>query len=197
MNTFATLASLSDEDLIAEVVDRSEKAFEELCRRHLPLLRTVIRRIMYTEADCDDVLQDVYLQVWNQAHKFSSEKGNLKAWLVTLARRRALDRVRQRTAYQAATSRFEAEAQSVMSSVSEFSAVDDEVQHHELHVLLEDMIETQLPKEQGDAVRLTYFKGLSQRQIAAHLSLPLGTVKTRIELGMRKLSHSRLLRKAA
>lgn len=182
--------SLQDCELVAQVVNQVEPALEELYRRHSPLLRNVIMRIMSNDAEIDDVLQDVFLQVWQQAANFSTEKGSFKAWLITLARRRSLDRVRQRSAYQRATNRFELEVVAPAEDMAETSTVDQEVQHNEMHELLEKLIETNLPVEQGEAVRLSFFQGLSQRQIAAHLSLPLGTVKTRIELGVRKLSRS-------
>src|SRR5215213_8070286 len=90
-----TLASASDVDLITAVAqERSQQALEELYRRYRSMLRSVINRVMNTDADCDDVLQDVFIQVWNQAESYSSEKGHLLGWLITLARRRALDRVR-------------------------------------------------------------------------------------------------------
>ena len=195
----ATLeANISDEELIANVVARCESSLETLYRRHGSLLRTVIMRITNDHMETEDVLQDVMLQLWNQGHKFSAEKGNLKAWIVTLARRRALDHVRQRSAYQRATGRYEIEVheQEVIAAGNP-SSVDGDVHHHELQSLLENIIDTQLPVDQGEVVRLTYLQGLSQRQIAAQLSLPLGTVKTRIELGMRKLSRSNMIKQAA
>jgi len=189
---------LSDEDLIARVVRQDEAALEQLHRRHSPLLRPIIMRITNDHMETEDVMQDVFLQLWNQGSKFSAEKGHLKAWLITLARRRALDHVRQRSAYQRATHRYEEQAkQNEPAPTSAPSAVDEEVRHHELQSLLENIIQSQLPTDQGEVVRLTFLQGLSQRQIAARLALPLGTVKTRIELGMRKLSRSNLLRNAA
>src|SRR6476659_11125439 len=105
-NSFAspTLHSPSDVDLITAVSqDRSQQALEELYRRYRAMLRSVINRVMNSDSDCDDVLQDVLIQVWNQAGSYSAEKGHLLGWLITLARRRALDRVRQMCAYKHAT----------------------------------------------------------------------------------------------
>ena len=190
--------ALTDEQLIAQVVQHNENALEELHRRHCSLLRPIIMRITNDHMETEDVMQDVFLQLWNQGEKFSADKGHLKAWLITLARRRALDHVRQRSAYQRATHRYEEQAKQEEQQPSAVpSSVDDEVRHHELQCLLENIIDTQLPTDQGEVVRLTFLQGLSQRQIAAQLALPLGTVKTRIELGMRKLSRSNLLKQAA
>ncbi|WP_050028529.1 sigma-70 family RNA polymerase sigma factor [Verrucomicrobium sp. BvORR034] len=190
------LALLDDESLMALITEKQDqKALEVLYQRHRPVLRGVIGRVVGVDADVDDVLQDVFIQVWKQSATFSAKKGQLLGWLITIARRRALDRVRQLTSYQKATNRYE---ESIKPEIghAEDSTVDREVRHNELTELFDHLI-ADLPKEQGVAVQLTFFSGLSQREIAARLSLPLGTVKTRIELAVRKLGRSNLCREAA
>jgi RNA polymerase sigma-70 factor (ECF subfamily) len=179
-----------------QVVQRSEHALEVLYARHSPLLRSVAMRILSNYAEVDDVLQDVFIHLWGRSEDYSAEKGQLLGWLVTITRRRALDRVRQRSAYQNATNRYEEKCKHAIGQPTSACIVDKEVQQHELHELVMHSIEG-LPPQQGEVVQLTFFKGLSQREIAARLSLPLGTVKTRIELGMRKLSRSLAVQKAA
>ncbi|HSJ04790.1 MAG TPA: sigma-70 family RNA polymerase sigma factor [Verrucomicrobium sp.] len=204
MNTFPfpttlseNLSQLSDEELMGKIVEgQSQKALEELYRRHRGVLRGVITRVLGVDADADDVLQDVFIQVWKHASTFSSHKGKLLGWLITIARRRALDRVRQLSAYQRATNRYELAFRPEVHRLEATSVVDQEVRHNELQSMLDRLIQ-ELPKEQGVAVRLTFFKGLSQREIAARLSLPLGTVKTRIELAVRKLGRSYICQEAA
>jgi RNA polymerase sigma-70 factor (ECF subfamily) len=181
---------------MTQVVHRSEYALEVIYQRHSPLLRSVAMRILSNYAEVDDVLQDVFIHLWDRSTDYSSEKGQLLGWLVTITRRRALDRVRQRSAYQNATNRYEEKCKHAMGQASSACVVDKEVQQHELHDLVMHSIEN-LPPNQGEVVQLTFFKGLSQREIAAHLALPLGTVKTRIELGMRKLSRSLAVQKVA
>ena len=191
-NTFSssTLVSASDVDLITAISqDRSQEALEELYRRYRSMLRSVINRVMNTDSDADDVLQDVFIQVWNQASAYSPTKGHLLGWLITMARRRALDRVRQMCAYRNATDRYEKSIEPVKPGFQESSIVDREVWKHELQQRMNQLIH-KLPEAQRQAVRLTFFQGLSQREIAAYLSVPLGTIKTRIELGMRKLGRS-------
>ncbi len=191
------LVALTDEELMDRIVaGESQRALEELYRRHRGVLRGVITRVLGVEADSDDVLQDVFIQVWKHAGTFSSHKGKLLGWLITIARRRALDRVRQLSAYQRATSRYEAASRPEVHRLESTSVVDQEVRQNELQDVLNRLIQD-LPKEQGVAVRLTFFKGLSQREIAARLSLPLGTVKTRIELAVRKLGRSYICQEAA
>ena len=174
----------TDAELMAEVANnRSAKALETLYRRHRQVLRSVIMRVLDNDADGEEVLQDVFVQLWQQASSFSSEKGQLLGWLIIVARRRALDRVRRKLAYQAATTRFE-KTVPADSAEHQPSAVDREIRQHELDKLIQE-----LPPAQGLAVKLTFFDGLSQREIASHLSVPLGTIKTRIELGVKKLSR--------
>lgn len=197
MSIHRSFTQLSDSELMTQVVHRSEHALEVLHRRHTPLLRSVAMRILSNHAEVDDVIQDVFIHLWNRSEDYSAEKGQLLGWLVTITRRRALDRVRQRTAYQSATTRFEEKSKHELGQTGLAACVvDQEVQEHELHAVLVNSLES-LPPAQSEVVRLTYFKGLSQRDIAAHLALPLGTVKTRIELGMRKLSRSMAMQKAA
>jgi RNA polymerase sigma-70 factor (ECF subfamily) len=195
--TCPPLNGASDVELITAVSeDRSQRALEELYRRYRSMLRSVINRVMNSDADADDVLQDVFIQVWNQAQSYSSEKGHLLGWLITMARRRALDRVRQMCAYKNATDRYEKAVEPTKPGLYETSIVDREVWKNELQERMDKLMH-KLPEAQQQAVRLTFFQGLSQREIAAHLSVPLGTIKTRIELGMRKLGRSFVAGQAA
>jgi RNA polymerase sigma-70 factor (ECF subfamily) len=187
----------SDLELITAVSkDRSQRALEQLYRRHRDLLRSVISRVMSNDSDADDVLQDVFIQVWNQAGSYSEEKGHLLGWLITLARRRALDRVRQMCAYKRATDRYETTFDRAKPQVSELYIVEREVCQNELKQQIENHMRN-LPEAQRQAVNLTFFQGLTQREIAARLSIPLGTIKTRLELGMRKLGRSLVCERAA
>jgi RNA polymerase sigma-70 factor (ECF subfamily) len=196
MNAHLSSNCMPDAELVAEIVIQSEWALEELYRRYNSMLRSVIRRIMNNDAEIDDVIQDVFIHVWNHAADFSPEKGQLLGWLITIARRRSLDRVRQRSAYQRATTRFEVSCAQPLHGNAESCIVDKQVQQNELQSMLRVFIGN-LPPLQGEVVHLTLFKGMSQREIANRLSLPLGTVKTRIELGMRKLKRCPLFQQAA
>lgn len=186
------ISLISDSELLTEIAALSEHALAVLLARYNPVLRTVIHRVINNKADVDEVLQDVYLCVWNQAKTYSEMKGKPLGWLITIARRRSIDHVRQRTAYQRATTRFEESLPHLEDGHHASSIVDNEVWNHELRALIDSHLQ-RLPAHQCEIVNLTFFKGLSQREISARLSLPLGTVKTRYELGIKKLSRSRLL----
>jgi RNA polymerase sigma-70 factor, ECF subfamily len=188
--------TMSDAELITKVVDRSAGALAALLVRHGPLLRSVIGRVVNDGAEVEEALQDVFLHVWNHADAYSEKKGEFLGWLVTMARRRAVDRVRSRAAYQRATTRFQESTFHHAQSHRSSWIVDKEVQQRELQVMVEDHLRL-LPALQSQVLKLAFFSGFSQREIAVHLSLPLGTVKTRIELGVSKLRRSGLLKDAA
>jgi RNA polymerase sigma-70 factor (ECF subfamily) len=185
----STIAGVaSDESLMASIAERKQSAIAKLYERHGKTLKKVIYQVVQDEAEADDVLQESILQIWNEAKSYSSALGKPLGWLVTIARRRAIDRVRRRAAYCRAKDRFgvyvETEPRSwLQSCTSEDNAGADIRQFLEREM-------SRLPDFQREALKLSFFNGLSHREIAAHTQTPLGTVKTRLELGLRKLSSS-------
>jgi RNA polymerase sigma-70 factor (ECF subfamily) len=89
----------TDAQLLGQVTKGDEKALATLQQRHTALLRTVISRVISDDADVDEVVQDVMLEIWKNASHYSAEKGQALGWIVTLARRRAIDRIRRKQAY--------------------------------------------------------------------------------------------------
>jgi len=133
-------------------------------------------------ADAEEVTLDVYSQVWRSAAVYSSQRGSVVAWLLTLARSRAIDRIRSRARrYKAETPISSSEDFSASESSPEQTAASSQARHMIRRVL------GQLPKDQREAVELAYFSGMSHTELAEHLGLPLGTIKTRIRMGMMKL----------
>lgn len=177
-----------DLTLMDRLVQQQPQALRELYDRHHGVLRAIVLRVVHDEGDADDVLQDVFLQLWTRADHYSAAKGKPLGWLITLARRRAIDRLRQRMAYRRATDRFETECKHPKKGVEESRVVEREACRADLRAYLGELID-HLPPAQKQVIEQTFFQGLSQREIAATMRLPLGTVKTRIELGLRKLSH--------
>jgi RNA polymerase sigma-70 factor (ECF subfamily) len=176
-----------DEVLMRELVEQCPEALEQLYERYGPILKAVVLRVVHDETEADDLLQEVLLQVWARAENYSPEKGKPLGWLVTLARRRAIDRLRQRRAYQRATDRFEAECKQSKGETRADHSVERDIQRDDLRSLLDGLM-IALPESQREAITLAFFKGMSQREIAHGTGIPLGTVKTRIELGLRKLT---------
>ena len=174
----------SDEVLMARIKERDEAALTMLYYRHGKLLKSVMSRCVYDDQHCEDLLQEVFVEIWNRAEHYSEDKGRALGWLITLARRRALDRVRRFQAYFRAEQRLREREE--VESGDQMLDGDAEIEQRDIGSRLEDAL-AQLPPAQAEAVRLAYLEGLSQRDIVARTGIPLGTIKTRIELGLRKL----------
>jgi RNA polymerase sigma-70 factor (ECF subfamily) len=179
-------ASKDDEALMSHLVQNDARALQVLHDRYHAMLKSIIIAVIHDETEADDVLQEVFIQLWTHAANYSAAKGKAAGWLITLARRRAIDRLRQRHAYQMATERLE--VASKPSNPHEVASADNDIDNVDLRNYLNTLLQT-LPVPQKEVVILAYIHGMSQRQIAVAMRLPLGTVKTRLELGMRKLSH--------
>jgi RNA polymerase sigma-70 factor, ECF subfamily len=181
--TISTNELRSDAELM-EAVGRGESdAIQEISKRYESSLRNAIQSVLHDDGETDDVLNDVFLQLWDQAGRFNAAKG-LHGFLVTIARRRALDRLRRRIAYRRATDRFEIELKTRYGD--NMRMYDFQPPNSDLAELLQGVIGN-LPVLQQEVVHLAFFEGLSQREIAARKSIALGTVKTRLQLAQKKL----------
>jgi len=183
IETTSTIELKSDAELMEAVLRREFDAIQEIYNRYESTLRSVIQSVLHDEGETDDTLNDVFLQLWDQSYRFDAAKG-LHGFLVTMARRRALDRLRRRLAYRRATDRFETEVKATYAE--EKRAHDFQLPNSDLADLLHGVIGT-LPILQQEVVKLAFFEGLSQREIAARKSIALGTVKTRLQLAQKKL----------
>jgi RNA polymerase sigma-70 factor (ECF subfamily) len=178
---------LCDEMLMQEITQRRQQALKELYSRYSRSLRALIGSVVHEESEADDVLQESFLQIWREAHHYSPKAGKPLGWVITIARRRAIDRVRRRDSYRRAKQRFEEEIKP-QTQIPRMGRTDSEVTQSDLRSFLGKQLQT-LPPVQREAVELAYFSGLSQREIAATTNTPLGTVKTRLQLGLRKLTQ--------
>jgi RNA polymerase sigma-70 factor (ECF subfamily) len=180
-------AVLCDEMLMHEITQRRQQALKELYSRYSRSLRALIGSVVHEESEADDVLQESFLQIWREAHHYSPKAGKPLGWVITIARRRAIDRVRRRDSYRRAKQRFEDEVKP-QAQTPRLGGTEAEVLQSDLRRFLGRQMES-LPPVQREAVELAYFRGLSQREIAATTNTPLGTVKTRLQLGLRKLTQ--------
>jgi RNA polymerase sigma-70 factor (ECF subfamily) len=178
---------MCDEMLMHEITQRQQHALKELYSRYARSLRALIGSVVHEESEADDVLQESFLQIWREAHHYSPKAGKPLGWVITIARRRAIDRVRRRDSYRRAKQRFEDEIKP-RSQAGRASQTAADVSQSDLRRFLGQQMET-LPPVQREAVELAYFSGMSQREIAATTRTPLGTVKTRLQLGLRKLTQ--------
>jgi RNA polymerase sigma-70 factor (ECF subfamily) len=149
-------------------------------------LRAVIVRVLHNEYSAEDLLQEVFLEVWRLAARYSSEKGKALGWMITLARRRAIDRLRREQAYFRVEERFQKETEQQPEAWTH-TRVEQDIEASDIRHILGTILET-LPPAQKTAVELAFYKGMSQREIASHTNIPLGTIKTRLELGVRKIA---------
>jgi RNA polymerase sigma-70 factor, ECF subfamily len=177
-------ATASDDQLMKAVVNRENDALESIYKRYESLLRAVILNVIRDESEVDDVLHDVLLQVWEQGHRYNPNEKGLRGLLVTLARRRAFDRLRRKAAYRRATENLKTDTDNPLTF--EIATISSEVEVNDLSKLLNRVIQ-ELPEAQKEVIDLTFFKGMSQREIAAKRQISLGTVKTRLHLAQRKL----------
>lgn len=187
-NTFPQAPAIvdgpTDEQLMAAIREQDEAALATLYKRHKALLRTIVGRVVNNDSDADDLVQEIFCEVWRLAANYSEEKGKALGWLVTLARRRAIDKLRKKQAYQRAEDRLTVETQN--SASGDYHSADDDAVASDRAEILQRVINT-LPEAQRDALLMAFYRGMSQRQIAAETGIPLGTIKTRLDLAVRKV----------
>jgi RNA polymerase sigma-70 factor (ECF subfamily) len=181
---------IADTDLIGRAGSGDERAMAALYDRYGQVLYAVAYRIVGQRADAEEVVLDAFAQAWREATRFEASRGSVAGWLTTIARSRALDLVRARSRRERITATAAAErtdASPGMGSwrVDPSSAVDLTERRRRVQLALEA-----LSPPQRRAIELAYFEGLSQSEIAELLQEPLGTIKTRVRLGMQKLRES-------
>ena len=168
----------ADLALLNRVIARDESAIGELYDRHSRLLYGLILRILRDRGEAEEVLQEVFLQVWTRAETYKAELGAPAAWLVRIARNRSIDRKR---------------ANSVRSRTVEATPLPPPVETPETRAAMSEQQRAvkraleALPPEQRQLIEEAYFSGLTQSELAERFGLPLGTVKTRVRTGLMTL----------
>jgi RNA polymerase sigma-70 factor (ECF subfamily) len=175
----------ADLELMQGIQREDPNALSELYDRYNGIIKALILRVIHNEAEADDLLQEIFMEIWNQAKNFSAHKGKPLGWMVTLARRRAIDGLRKKQAYARAEERLQTESEQQAEPWGH-SATETEIDRGDTRELIRKVIDS-LPDPQQQAVELAFFQGMSQREIAAKTNTPLGTVKTRLELGLKKI----------
>ena len=191
-----SLAASSDAALVRLVAERRPEALAELHDRFAPTLLALSRRILDNHADAEEVLQEVFVQVWNRGERYDPARSSVSTWLVLIARSRAIDRLRSRKVVERT---HEASAQSASwVGASGTSGVGEPHTSPEAleNVFIQERHErvrremAALPAEQRQVLEMAFYQGLTQSEIAAQAGLPLGTVKTRTLLAMKKLRNA-------
>jgi len=168
----------SDDALVSAIAGGGRAALAQLYDRYAPALLAAGQRTLKSRRDAEDVLHDVFVEVWQQAGEYDARRGSVKAWLFLRMRSRAIDRLRLSSAR-------EVELDGRMMAELPSSAGEDPALAPDRALVRRALVS--LPVEQRAALELAYFAGLSGSQIAAKVGAPLGTIKTRLALGMSKL----------
>lgn len=196
------VAALNDAALLRLVTERRAEGLSALYDRHAPALLALARRILGSagaEGDAEDVVQEVFVHVWNSASRYDGSRSSVSTWLVLITRSRAIDRLRHRQVVDRVHEAAQRNAGSagggggtaaagVAGSVQGYTSPEggDAVLTRERRERVRRELDN-LPPEQRQVLEMAFYQGLSQAEIAARADLPLGTVKTRTLLAMKKL----------
>jgi len=177
----ADASTLSNEELLCRVATGDRDSFAALYDATAPRVFGLVKRLLRDHAQSEEVTQEIYLEIWQTATRYDPTKGGAMAWMMTMAHRRAVDRVR---ASQASRDR------DVRIGIRDHAPAFDSVTEN-VEVLIEServkAAMLRLTELQRQAVQLAYFGGYSHREVSAMLSVPIGTVKTRLRDGMIRL----------
>jgi RNA polymerase sigma-70 factor (ECF subfamily) len=177
----------TDQDLLERAARGDERGLAELYDRYAPPLYSLALRVTGLQADAEEVVLDAFSQAWREAGRFRADRGSVGAWLTMICRTRALDLIRSRGRRGKALDR--AQGATPDGSPGMGSPNADPSRAAELSEQADQVnqaLETLSPP-QREAISLAFYEGLSHSEIAERLSQPLGTVKTRVRLGMQKL----------
>jgi RNA polymerase sigma-70 factor, ECF subfamily len=172
---------LADEDLMSLTDDGDAGAFAGLYDRHGRAAYSLAYRMMGERQAAEDLVQEAFLQAWRAAGSYRAERGSVRTWVLSIVHHRGIDQLRSSASRRRTQDRFEASA-----SVSQPSEAFSEAWRNSQRVQVREALR-ELPPEQLRVLELAYFSGYTHREIAELLDLPLGTVKGRMRLGLKKI----------
>jgi RNA polymerase sigma-70 factor, ECF subfamily len=175
---------IPDSAMVERMMAGDESALSALYDRYSGMLFAMLVRILRDPQAAEEILQDLFLQLWRGAARFDATRGSLPAWLMVIGRNRALSRLRTREHREIPEDIEAFPANAVPSSVN----LEDDAERSLLMEKLRTAMAT-LPAEQREAVELAYFEGMTQTEIAARTGSPLGTVKSRVRTAMQSLKQ--------
>jgi RNA polymerase sigma-70 factor (ECF subfamily) len=178
------LAAPADDDneLVLRIAAGQRDALGAFYDRTSSIALGLLIRILGDPMEAEETLQDVFLQVWRDAGRYRAERSSARGWLMMMARSRALDRLRSAAVRR--RTRTELARQGVPVAIAPLGAA--RIEHLERRQKVSSAL-GRLPREQREAIELAFYQGMTHTQIAEHLDTPLGTIKSRVLLGMRKL----------
>ena len=176
---------LSDEELTQRLNLGDALAFEEIFDRYGDLVYSTALRVLRDAHTAEDISQEVFVRLWRKPESYVAERGRFLTWLISVTRNRAVDEVRVRgRRYRHETASPEEQERELPTGEAHDPALSAHL-GEQRRVIREALAE--IPREQREVIELAYFGGLTQQEIADKLDQPLGTVKTRIRLGMQKM----------
>lgn len=178
----APVQQTTDSALVERMKAGDESALSTLYDRYSAMLFGLLMRILKEREAAEEVLQDLFLQLWRNAGQFDASRGSLPAWLMVMGRNRAISRLRGRRDREV----MEEKEGDYANTFASAQNVEDDASRAELARSLTAALAT-LPAEQRQALELAYFEGMTQSEIAARTGTPLGTVKTRVRTAMQSL----------
>ncbi|HEU0167286.1 MAG TPA: sigma-70 family RNA polymerase sigma factor [Chloroflexota bacterium] len=175
----------TDDELMRRVAQGDSDALAQLFRRYAGAVYSLAYRMLNDREGAEDLLNEVFVRVWRQAPSFDSHRGKFSTWLMSVARNLGIDELRSRRARPQRADPLSPDDPD-MDLVDEREDVERDVWQAERRRLIRQALR-ELPPAQRQALELAYFEGLTQTEIAERLGDPLGTVKTRVRLGLHKL----------
>jgi RNA polymerase sigma-70 factor (ECF subfamily) len=172
---------LADEDLISLIEANDAQAFATLYDRHSRAAYSLAYRMMGERHSAEDLVQDAFLKVWRAATSYRAERGSVRTWLLSIVHNRGIDQLRSQASRRRTQEKFEASAPKVQPN-EPFAHSWANSQREQVREALRT-----LPSEQLKVLELAYFSGYTHVEIAEFLDLPLGTVKSRMRLGLKKI----------
>ena len=172
---------VSQQDLLERVAQGDQRAFSELYDQIAPRVLGLIRRVLKDQAQSEEVTQEVFLEIWQSATRFDPNKGGASTWILTMAHRRAVDRVRASQSSRDRDVRI-----GIRDHSPDYDTVAETIEIRIEHERVEKAMQ-RLTELQRQAVSLAYYGGYSHSEVATMLSVPIGTVKTRLRDGMIRL----------
>jgi RNA polymerase sigma-70 factor, ECF subfamily len=179
------LTGIADEQLLGRVGGGDASALEQLYERYVRQCFGLALRMLGEPALCEEVVQEVFIKVWTQPSSYSSQKGKFASWLLSVVHHRCIDELRRRSRTEVALD--DPSTGNILSTVRDPEPQPvEQIWTKEVQSVVRAAL-VQIPQNQRQVLELAYFGGLSHSQIAAKLDQPLGTVKTRIRLGIQSL----------
>ncbi len=169
-----------DQELIYQVKKGDKTAFKEIYSRFSQVTYNLVLRILRDKEDAEEVVQEIFLQVWNKAYTYDPDRGAVSTWVMNIARSRAIDKLRT-LGYKDIN--IEIDEEKVNSNEDLSRTIEDREQSKNI---IKQALDS-LPENQRIAIELVYFEGLTHMETAERLDVPVGTIKTRIRLGVMKL----------